>query len=101
MQARPQEPAQETSETLSVFTLLIRCPKPGAPNRACPFAQFRDLSGLEEKLLFAQSLPEQRRREMLTFHQHCLTTTGVPATTEEQLEGFSGRARQSGWKIQE
>lgn len=83
MQASPQEPAQETSETLSVFTLLVRCPKPGAPTRTCPFAQFRNLSGLEEKLLFAKSLPEDRRREMLNFHQHCLTTTELPEMTEQ------------------
>lgn len=69
--------------TLTLFALLIRCPagKAGEGGR-CPFAEFRKGCELEEKFMMAESLPTEKRREMLGFHERCLNgaakTTRVP-----------------------
>lgn len=70
-----EEPeSHENNDTLTIFTMLVRCPRGGTPNSTCPFALFRDRYTLEEKFQLAKSLPEGTRREMMDFHQHCLAT---------------------------
>lgn len=72
MKENEREETLGTSDTLTIFTLLVRCPKGGLPNDSCPFALLRGKNTLEGKLRLAESLPENKRREMLAFHKHCL-----------------------------
>lgn len=75
MKENDREEAQISVDTLTIFTLLVRCPAGGSLSRkSCPFAEHRDKLTLEEKFRLAESLPQQKRREMLAFHNHCLAT---------------------------
>jgi hypothetical protein len=59
--------------TLTIFALLIRCPAGEAGNVGnCPFAEFRNGYGLEEKFMIAESIPDDKCREMLGYHDNCL-----------------------------
>lgn len=70
-----------TIDTLSIFTLLVRCPTGGLPGNPCPFAPFRDNHTIEEKFRLAESLPEDKRQELLAFHKHCLTKGHLQANS--------------------
>lgn len=72
-ESKPSE-TREAIDTLTIFTILVRCPKGGTPNATCPFVQFRDSYNLEEKFQYAESLPAGKRLKMLDFHNHCLAT---------------------------
>lgn len=59
--------------TLTMFALLIRCPAgETGRNGHCPFAEYRNSCELEEKFRIAESIPEEKRRELLGFHESCL-----------------------------
>lgn len=73
-------------DTLTIFTLLVRCPTGGLPSDACPFARYRDKHTLEEKFRLAESLPANKRHEMLAFHKHCLTKAHLQVNTLTRLE---------------
>jgi hypothetical protein len=77
-----QEEARGTIDTLTIFTLLVRCHTGGLPSASCPFARHRDKLTLEEKFRLAESLPENKRREMLAIHNHCLATDYAKKTTD-------------------
>lgn len=64
--------ALESVDSLTIFTLLVRCPLDGLLNSACPFAKHRDKLTIEEKFHLAEALPEDKRREMLAIHNDCL-----------------------------
>lgn len=74
MKENEKEEALVAIDTLTIFTLLVRCPTGGSPYAPCPFAPLRGQYTLEEKFRLAQSLPEDQRREMLAIHNHCLAT---------------------------
>jgi hypothetical protein len=76
----------EPIDTLGIFTLLVRCPTGGSPGNSCPFAQYREQHTLEEKYRLAESLPENKRREMLAFHKHCQAQTHIQVNTLKQLK---------------
>lgn len=72
MEGTGREEARGTIDTLTIFTILVRCPRQGVPDDSCPFKPLRKEFGLEEKFRLAESLPEEQRREMLAFHNNCL-----------------------------
>lgn len=72
MKENEREAGQGTIDTLTIFTLLVRCPTGGLPSGSCPFAPLRDKHTLEEKFRLAESLPDNERRRMLAFHKNCL-----------------------------
>lgn len=86
MTGNEREEAPEISDALTIFTLLVRCPNGGLPNDSCPFAQHRDKYTLEEKFSLAKSLPQNTRREMLTFHKNCQTRTHMKVNVTNQTE---------------
>jgi hypothetical protein len=69
---KQREETQGTIDTLTIFTLLVRCPTGGSPSDSCPFAPLRDKHTLEEKFRLAESLPQNKRQEMLSTHNQCL-----------------------------
>lgn len=64
--------APESIDTLTIFTMLVRCPRSGPPSEACPFTLFRDKYNIEEKFQLAESFPQGQRQEMMAIHNHCL-----------------------------
>ncbi len=81
MTENEREEAPESSDALTIFPLLVRCPNGGLPNDSCPFAQHRDQYTLEEKFSLAKSIPQNKRREMLAFHKHCQARNHVKMNT--------------------
>lgn len=70
---QPDQEDRRMFNILTVFALLIRCPagKAGEDGN-CPFSKFRNDRELEEKFMIAESLPDEKCREMLRFHDSCL-----------------------------
>lgn len=70
---QPEQEDRRMFNTLTLFALLIRCPAGDAEKAGnCPFAKFRNGCELEEKFRIAESLPDEKCREMLVFHERCL-----------------------------
>lgn len=57
--------------TLTVFALMIRCPAAKGQRPECPFDEFRNGYGLEEKFLHAESLSVEKCQEVLAIHESC------------------------------
>lgn len=60
--------------TLTLFALLIRCPAGNiGEDGNCPFAKLRNSCALEEKFRIAETLPDEKSRELLCIHNSCLS----------------------------
>jgi hypothetical protein len=81
MTENEQEEALGTIDTLTIFTLLVRCPTGGAPSASYPFAWLRGEYTLEERFHLAESLPQTKRREMLVAHRRCLARVHMQVNT--------------------
>lgn len=86
MTEKEWEEALEGPDTLTIFTLMVRCPTGGVPNDSCPFAQHRDQHTLEEKFRLAESLPPNKRKEMLAFHRHCQSRKHLMLSMADKTE---------------
>lgn len=74
---QPDQEDRKMFNTLTIFALLIRCPAGNnGKENYCPFAELRNVCELEEKFILAESLTDEKCRELLGFHDNCLAGAG-------------------------
>lgn len=81
---QPDQEDRRVFNTLSIFALMVRCPAGDTREESgCPFVELRKGRGLEEKFLIAESLPDDKCRELLDIHRSCLARASLKPTEDQ------------------